>query len=348
MKTSVKWVRIPLILIFVIGMTGQSLHAQQVMHVNNTRVNLRSSPGVRSDNILSTVPEETRVTVVQRQGAWYEVRLPDGQQGWISQWLLTPDRSGSPGEGVAQSQPQTVETATKNAASALPAPSQFADIDAMVHIPAGTYIVGSSQAEIQQISTQWNAKIDMFTDELNTEQMTISGFYIDAYEVTNADYYEFVSATRYPPPPDWSDGFYKAGTDNHPVTFITWEDAAAYAQWAGKRLPTAEEWEVAARGRNGRIFPWGASYSTQNVNVNYVESGVMAVGASTDDISEFGVYDMGGNVMEWTMTQYDRQNDFFVVKGGSWVSEPFVARGANKTPSHVDYRLDHLGFRCVK
>ena len=276
MKRSAKWLRILIMLVFLVGMTGQLLNAQQLMQVNNTRVHLRSSPEVTSDNILSTVPENTRATVVQRRGAWYEVRLPNGQQGWISQWLLTPDTSGSPGESVAQ--PQTLETRPKNAASVLPSPPQFVNIDDMIHIPAGTYIVGSSQAEIQRVSTQWNAKLDMFTDELTKEQVRVSDFYIDAYEVTNADYYEFVDATRYPPPPDWNDGFYKAGTDNHPVTFITWEDAAAYAQWAGKRLPTTEEWEVAARGRNGNLFPWGASCSTQNVNVKYAGSGIVLNG----------------------------------------------------------------------
>lgn len=350
MNISSKWLSVAILLIILLGIGVHGVNAQQTMSVNNTRVNLRSSPTVSSENILSTVPENTRVTVIQRRGSWYEVRLPDGQQGWISQWLLTPVSTGSPDHSAPQpqSQSQILTSRPKDAASVLPSPSQFVNTDNMILIPAGTYTVGSSEAEIQQVSAQWQAKIDMFTDEVAQEQIPVAEFYIDAYEVTNAQYYEFVKATRYPPPSYWHDGFYPAGTDNHPVTFVSWADAAAYAQWAGKRLPTNEEWEVAARGRNGNIFPWGASYDQQRVNLNYAQSGIAAVGSSADDVSAFGVYDLGGNVMEWTMTQYGQENDFFVVKGGSWVSEPFVARGANKTPSQVDYRLDHLGFRCAK
>lgn len=355
MKVSTPFLKvIPLTMLLLAIGSGHAVLAQQIFIVSNTLVNLRSRPTTASDNVLATIPENTRVTAIQRRGAWYEVRLPDGREGWISQWLLTPDPSSVPAAVIRPAdttpQPQATTTATqpKNAASALPSPTQAGNLDDMIRIPAGTYIVGSSQSEIEQVSSQWNAKIDMFTDELERRQVTISEFLIDAHEVTNAEYYDFMEATRYPPPPHWTDGFYPAGTDTHPVTFITWDDAAAYAQWAGKRLPTNDEWEVASRGRAGNVFPWGASYSNQQVNLNYAQDGIAEVGSSRDDVSEFGVYDMGGNVMEWTMTQYGGDREFFVVKGGSWVSEPFVARGANQTPSHVDYRLDHLGFRCVK
>lgn len=342
MKKYPQWFILWLMLALWLGVSQHALHAESVMYVKNPRVNLRSSPATSSENIVNTVPKDTQVTVIQRQGPWYEVRLPDGQQGWISQWVLTAP------ETVPQSRPQVLSTQSEEPFFPFPSPPQSVRTDEMIYVPAGTYVVGSSQAEIQQVSTKWNAKIDMFTDELSQKQVTIPGFYIDTYEVTNAQYYEFVKATRYPPPPYWSDGFYPAGTEDQPVTFVTWEDAAAYAQWAGKRLPTAEEWEIAARGRTGRLFPWGSSYAKQKVNLNYAESGIAPVGSSPEDVSEIGVYDLGGNVMEWTMTQYSDKNDFFVVKGGSWVSEPFVARGANNTPSHVEYRLDHLGFRCVK
>jgi formylglycine-generating enzyme required for sulfatase activity len=141
---------------------------------------------------------------------------------------------------------------------------------------------------------------------------------------------------------------YPEGTGNHPVTFVSWDDADTYAKWAGKRLPTAEEWEVAARGLNGRIFPWGNAYEAQRVNVNHPDSGTVAVGSSPDDVSELKVYDLGGNVMEWTMTQYGNQKDVFVLKGSSWATKPFEARGANQTPGYAEYRLGHVGFRCAK
>jgi formylglycine-generating enzyme required for sulfatase activity len=141
---------------------------------------------------------------------------------------------------------------------------------------------------------------------------------------------------------------YSENTGNHPVTFVSWDDAYAYAQWAGKRLPTAEEWDVAARGLNGRIFPWGNTSEAQRVNVNHPDGGTAAVGSFADDVSAFKVYDMGGNVMEWTMTQYGNQKDVFVLKGSSWATKPFEARGANQTPGYAEYRLSHVGFRCAQ
>jgi formylglycine-generating enzyme required for sulfatase activity len=99
---------------------------------------------------------------------------------------------------------------------------------------------------------------------------------------------------------------------------------------------------------NGHIFPWGNTYDQQHVNINTSQGGVMPVGSSPDDISEFKVYDMGGNVMEWTMTQYEGDKDYFILKGSSWATNPFEARGANQTPGHAEYRLGHIGFRCVK
>jgi formylglycine-generating enzyme required for sulfatase activity len=326
-----------LILVALQGFAGQPINAEQIVYVNNTQVNMRSSPTTAEKNIVATVLKDTPVVVLRKQGAWYNVRLPDGREGWISRWVLT-----SP-ETVPDMQGRELPQET---GEVLPSSPDLTE--EMIYISGGDAIIGSDENELQQVIREWTVQRDALTDELPKQSISIPGFFIDQYEVTNAQYKQFVDATRYPPPLNWQDGMYPAGTGNHPVTFVSWDDAHAYAQWAGKRLPTAEEWEFAARGLNGQIFPWGNTYDRQQVNINNSQRGAAPVGSFPNDISGFKVYDMGGNVMEWTMTQYEGSKDFFILKGSSWATAPFEARGANQTPGHAEYRLGHIGFRCVK
>jgi formylglycine-generating enzyme required for sulfatase activity len=218
----------------------------------------------------------------------------------------------------------------------------------MIFNPAGTAIIGSDENEIESVAKTWDVPRDAFVTEVPRERITFRGFYIDQYEVTNAQYKEFVDDTLYPPPPHWEKGLYPPNRENHPVTFVSWDDAQAYAQWAGKRLPTAEEWEITARGLRGQMFPWGTTFDTQQVNIDNIQEGTSPGGFYQDDVSTYGVYDMGGNVMEWTLTQYEGTKDFFVLKGSSWRGKPYEARGANQTPGEAVYQLSHIGFRCVK
>lgn len=99
------------------------------------------------------------------------------------------------------------------------------------------------------------------------EPCTLPGFYIDVYPTTNADYERFVAATGYPPPPHWTAAGFPQKLANHPVVFVTWHDAHAYAFWAGKSLPTSEEWEKAARGLDGDVYPWGSQRTPAKCNV---------------------------------------------------------------------------------
>jgi len=331
------WYSILLILIVLTSFAGQSVSAEQVLHVNNTQVNLRSSPTTAADNIITTVPRNTPVVALQQQGAWYNVRLPDGREGWISRWVLTSREADSNTRGPRLLQEGRGEVS--------PSPDLSEN---MIYIPAGTAIIGSDENDLQQVIRKWNVQQDVLTDELPKQRISVRGFYIDQYEVTNAQYKKFVDATRYPPPLHWEDGMYPAGTRDHPVVFVSWDDAHAYAEWTGKRLPTAEEWEVAARGLNGQIFPWGNTYDHQQVNMNQPQGDVAPIGSHPNDISAFKLYDMGGNVMEWTMIEYGNNKNFFILKGSSWATAPFEARGANQTPGHAEYRLGHIGFRCVK
>jgi len=197
-------------------------------------------------------------------------------------------------------------------------------------------------------------------------QVKLPPFLIDKYEVTNEDYLGFVVATNREPPPYWDRGRPPKGRERHPVVFITWADAEAYASWSGKRLPTAEEWEVAARGPDKREFPWGNVFLEKEdrfpcncleywqVNKS-LSPGTTPVDEKTFDNGEsaFGVYGMGGNVWEWTSTAAPAKGtrppgEFRILKGGSFMTPQKSTRCANVYAE--DPRLPHpdVGFRCAR
>ncbi|HWC77934.1 MAG TPA: SUMF1/EgtB/PvdO family nonheme iron enzyme, partial [Blastocatellia bacterium] len=125
--------------------------------------------------------------------------------------------------------------------------------DGMVLVPAGNYIIGRNDG-----------------DELERPQYSVElkPFYIDRTEVTNADYKKFVDQTGHAAPLGWTDGNYPAGRDLWPVVNVSWQDAVDYATWSGKRLPTEEEWEAAARGSEGRVYPWGDRWNRNLANID--------------------------------------------------------------------------------
>jgi formylglycine-generating enzyme required for sulfatase activity len=197
-------------------------------------------------------------------------------------------------------------------------------------------------------------------DEKPLRQVKLKAFYIDRYEVTNEDYQVFVQATGHPAPPHWGSKTVPRGGERHPVVFVSFADAEAYAQWAGKRLPTAEEWEVAARGPDRREWPWGNAFSEkENVFVcNSMEYWQVVKGApSTTPVdhpafangeSAFRVHGMGGNVWEWTASAAGDGEKFRVLKGGSFMTSSKALRCANRLLE--DPRLIHpdVGFRCAR
>jgi formylglycine-generating enzyme required for sulfatase activity len=155
------------------------------------------------------------------------------------------------------------------------------------------------------------------------------------------------------------------GREKHPVVFVSYADVEGYAAWAGKRLPTADEWEVAARGPDKREFPWGNAF-TEKENVfhcNCVEywqltknpPGTLAVDAfdAANSASFYGVYGMGGNVWEWTSSKKMRMvggkpEEFRVLKGGSFMTGARSIRCASVMPEDPTLALPDVGFRCVK
>jgi len=190
-------------------------------------------------------------------------------------------------------------------------------------------------------------------------------FAVDVTPVTNERYLAFLSASKYAPKhPEnflkhWIAGRPPAGKERHPVVYVDLDDARAYARWAGKRLPTEEEWQYAAQGPDGRKWPWGANFETGRCN-DVQSGGTTAVDAFPTGRSPFGCLDLCGNVWQWTESERsDGLTRFAMIRGGGW----FNAKGSlwyvSGGPKPVDYaakmllmwpgldRCSTLGFRCV-
>jgi sulfatase modifying factor 1 len=168
--------------------------------------------------------------------------------------------------------------------------------------------------------------------------------------VTNVQYKKFIDANKdYDVPADWNskNRTYPTGRATHPVVEVTWNDAKAYADWAGVALPTEQQWEKAARGTDGREYPWGDSW--QENHCNAIESGIAdrtPVGQfSPQGDSPYGCVDMSGNVWEWTDGWYDE--DKRVGRGGSWGSDANRVCAACRCPDLPTYRSGYCGFRVV-
>jgi formylglycine-generating enzyme required for sulfatase activity/ABC-type dipeptide/oligopeptide/nickel transport system ATPase subunit len=197
----------------------------------------------------------------------------------------------------------------------------------MILIPAGNFLMGDEKQPVY-----------------------VDAFYIDKYPVTNAEYAKFVEATGYLPPPNWEEagGTYPPDMANHPVVFVNWFDAQGYATWAGKRLLTEAEWEKAARGIDGRMYPWGDVFD--RIMCNASEAGIgdtTPVGKySPFGDSPYKVCDMAGNIWEWTATDWAPGSSSKVQRGGSFVNRGSYARCAYRYLGVPDPRTPNVGFRC--
>jgi formylglycine-generating enzyme required for sulfatase activity len=184
-----------------------------------------------------------------------------------------------------------------------------------------------------------------FAGEHN-EPIYLPAFYIDVYPTTNADYARFVAATDADPPQHWQDGEPPADQLDYPVVFVTWHDANAYAQWAGKELPTAQQWEKAARGTRGDIYPWGSQRTPAKCNCR--EHGIGSttpVDRYASGVSPYGVYDMCGNAWEWCSTETTPGR--YELKGSAFTS-PFLRCAPSMFNDASAAMLDDdTSFRCV-
>jgi len=221
----------------------------------------------------------------------------------------------------------------------------------MAYIPAGEFIMGSPEGEGSN-------------DEQPQHRVYLDAYFIDIYEVTNAQFAQFVTATGYQGEGDWRK-YYTSGKEKHPVVNVTWNDANAYCQWAGKRLPTEAEWEKAARGTDGRRYPWGNEWAPSKCNAAGSADGyerTAPVGSFPASASPYRVMDMAGNVWEWVADWYDKNyyrrspqrnpqgpgsGSGCVLRSGSWESEPVDVRAANRGWYQADLSSNDWGFRCA-
>ena len=180
------------------------------------------------------------------------------------------------------------------------------------------------------------------------ETVEVSEFQIAKYPVTIAEYIRFVKATDHRRPNSWpiNEDPYHLGC--HPVTSVSWEDAVAYTKWVKARLPTEAEWEKAARGTDGRFYPWGDAFIAENCNTSESGTdGTRPVDMHPGGASPYGVLDMAGNVWEWTSTNYQSNKDWWVLKGGAWDYKGIKdARCAARVYFRPDFRNKAIGFRC--
>jgi formylglycine-generating enzyme required for sulfatase activity/uncharacterized caspase-like protein len=198
----------------------------------------------------------------------------------------------------------------------------------MVKVDAGTYRVGRDPAGGNYAPAQ---------------TIAIKEFWIDQYEVTNAQYAGFLASNKGTPPISWVDGKAPAGQDDFPVEGVTWDQATAFCQWAGKRLPGEAEWEIAARGPQGSLYPWGNDERA----VTLPDNKTYAVGKVPANRSAFGVFDMAGNVWEWVGDPYapipDGQK---ILRGGSYGLLKDMAYRLHGDPN-VRTLFAMAGIRCA-
>jgi formylglycine-generating enzyme required for sulfatase activity len=240
----------------------------------------------------------------------------------------------------------------------------------MVQIPEADFLFKVSGIEIEgfndigvDVQYPWEASPRRFHEHA----MHVTSFYIDKYPVTNAEFKRFMDSTHYHPIDDlnflhdWQDGSYPAGWEKKPVTWVSQEDARAYASWAGKRLPHEWEWQYAAQGKDGRLYPWGNAWDDSAVpepDQSRNMRGPDPVDAHPKGASPLGVMDMVGNVWQWTEEFMDEHTRGGILRGGSYYQPQgsvWYFPQAYKSNEHgklllVSPSMDRsgaVGFRCV-
>jgi formylglycine-generating enzyme required for sulfatase activity len=247
----------------------------------------------------------------------------------------------------------------------------------LVYVPAGEFLMGSSE----QVTAAFNDCVtfhkeclrEFFEDQAPQHRVSVASFWIMQTEVTNLHYQQCVDAGKCTKPNNTS--WDKVTNSQYPVTDVDWHQANAYAAWVGGRLPTEAEWEKAARGPNGFIYPWGDAWDASRVNYcdkncstdwrdqehddGYAQTA--PVGDYPQGASPYGALDMAGNVWEWTGSLYkgypyapdDGREDLAgtgdrVLRGGAWFDSRDAVRTAFRRGRGVDFRDFGLGFRVVR
>jgi iron(II)-dependent oxidoreductase len=243
--------------------------------------------------------------------------------------------------------------------------------DEMMRIPEGWFLMGSTK------------KVDRnaYPAEMPQRKVYLDAYEIDKFEVTTVQFLKFVLATNRDPLIDWQydGGNFQEEMANHPVMHVSWFDADAYCKWIGKRLPTEAEWEKAARGEDGRIYPWGnqpAGLSRSNFGRTGLSGPVrdrperlllyppiISVDKYDNGVSPYGVFQMSGNVSEWVADWYEpkyyatapeknpkgpetgTQRAF---RGGGWIDSTPTVRAAQRNGTEPSTKMNWMGFRCAR
>jgi formylglycine-generating enzyme required for sulfatase activity len=247
----------------------------------------------------------------------------------------TPEQSPSqPTAGLVGATPQ-----------ASPSLKETTAPEGMVFVPGGIFKMGRDDG-----------------DELERPGhiVEVKPFFIDRLEVTNQEYQRFISATKRRPPSHWIGGKIAGGQMKLPVVNVSWSDAKAYAQWSKKRLPTEAEWEFAARGTDGRIYPWGNEWKPDHANAGKGKSGkLLDAGRYATGASPFGSLDMSGNVWEWTATDFKDYpgrktassfagSGLKVIRGGAYDEDLKNATTTYRGAVSPDRAYNKTGFRCAR
>jgi formylglycine-generating enzyme required for sulfatase activity len=226
------------------------------------------------------------------------------------------------------------------------------DERSMVLVPAGEFVMGSSTGD---------------ADERPVRRVYLGAYFMDKDQLVVGQYAKFLEATSHTVPPEWNI-MSRAMHRSRPVVNVNWEDAAAYCKWAGKRLPTEAEWEKAARGTDGRIYPWGDEppskfHGNMKKELWNNHMGLTPVGMFEDGKSPYGINDMAGNVWEWVSDWYAPNyyqtgplrnptgppaGNHKVVRGGSWGSGPEGLRASERETRLPSFQGYGTGFRCAK
>src|SRR3989338_2943821 len=270
------------------------------------------------------------------------------------------------GQDVADVKPEWPPEGGRGAARLAALPPH----DETVVIPAGPFLLGSTR-QVDRNS---------YPAEFPQRSIHLDAFEIDQYEVTMVQYLRYVLAKGLEPLVDWKwGGVFQETMAGHPVMHVSWHDADAYCKWAGKRLPTEAEWEKAARGQDGRIYPWGNQMAGLS-RANFGRTGlsgpvrdrperlllyppIVSVDKYDNAVSPYGVFNMAGNVAEWVADWYepafykhgpDRNpkgpdhGTSKAFRGGGWVDSTPSVRAAQRNGTDPNARMNWLGFRCAR
>ncbi len=243
--------------------------------------------------------------------------------------------------------------------------------DEMVLIPAGEFVMGSDKKKDRLA----------YRSEIPQRSVYLDAYLIGKYEVTALEYLKFVLATDRLPQLDWryDGGNFQETMAHHPIMHVSWYDADAYCKWAGKRLPTEAEWEKAARGIDGRLFPWGSEYAGPT-RANFGRTGlsgpvrdrperlllyppIISVDKYENAVSPYGLSQTIGNVAEWVSDWYDQ--DYYkkspdrnpkgpetgtqkASRGGGWMDSTTTMRAAMRNGTDPLTKINWMGFRCAQ